>query len=157
MGQGILPRDENNVPAAGAISVSDADLILPLEIDDATGRLLVSAIITGGSITFPTEVEITNDVGTALYVRDAAKTTVYAGEATVVTPGTDVPLAATTGVTYALVQAKSGNVGSVFVGNGSTQPVELVQLAAWAFTIDDLSKIRVDATNGGDGVNFTAG
>lgn len=48
MGKGILPRDESNVPAAGAVAYDDLDRVYPLQIDPATGRLLVTAIITSG-------------------------------------------------------------------------------------------------------------
>lgn len=43
MGKGILPRDESNVPAAGAVAYDDPDRVYPQQIDPATGRLLVTA------------------------------------------------------------------------------------------------------------------
>lgn len=48
MGKGNLQRDENSVPAMGGIDTTDPTQVLPLEIDPATGRLLVTAIITSG-------------------------------------------------------------------------------------------------------------
>lgn len=56
-GAGKLPRDQNSVPAAGAASLADINsgatsaTILPLVIDNATNRLLVTAEITSGGTT----------------------------------------------------------------------------------------------------------
>lgn len=55
-GAGKLPRDQNSVPAMGAASLTDVNAntvnatILPLVIDDATNRLLVTAIVTSNAL-----------------------------------------------------------------------------------------------------------
>lgn len=55
-GAGILPRDQNSVPALGAASLDDVNnnetsvTLLPLVIDNATNRLLVTAEVTSTSL-----------------------------------------------------------------------------------------------------------
>lgn len=55
-GQGVLPRDQNSIPAAGAASLTDINAsavnahVLPLVIDDATNRLLVTAVVTSNAL-----------------------------------------------------------------------------------------------------------
>ncbi len=49
--ENILPRDQNRVTAAGFVSSSDATLVLPGQIDQATGKILVTE--TAGGVIGP--------------------------------------------------------------------------------------------------------
>lgn len=49
--ENILPRDQNRVTAAGFVSSSDAAQVLPGQIDQATGRVLVTE--TDGGVIGP--------------------------------------------------------------------------------------------------------
>jgi hypothetical protein len=49
MSQGILPRDKNYVAAVGGESYDTPGLVLPLSIDEATGRLLVTSNSSGST------------------------------------------------------------------------------------------------------------
>ena len=74
---GALPRDDNDVPVAGAVTDNAAALVVPWKVDPATGRLLVSAVISGstqvlnevvsGSGTSWTLAHTPNATGIALY------------------------------------------------------------------------------------------
>lgn len=84
-------------------------------------------------------------------------TTQLAGDKDVAAVATPEALAASTSCTYALVQAKPANTSNCFVGNASSQEVELEPGQAWAFAIDNLNKIYVRVGTNGDGVNYTGG
>ena len=81
------------------------------------------------------------------------------GSATVSTPGTAVPLSATSvGCRFVNVFAKATNDGNVFVGGSTVSNIsgavlEQARCTEW-FGIDDLSKVFVDAETGGDGVQY---
>ncbi len=49
--ENILPRDQNRITAAGFVSSSDATLVLPGQIDQATGKILVTE--TAGGVVGP--------------------------------------------------------------------------------------------------------
>lgn len=49
--ENILPRDQNRVAAAGFVSSSDATIVLPGQIDQATGKILVTE--TAGGVIGP--------------------------------------------------------------------------------------------------------
>lgn len=87
----------------------------------------------------------------------AIPSTVLAGEKVISSTGTPEALASSTTCTYALVQAKPENTSNCFVGNNSTQKVELEPGQAWSFSIDNLSKIFIKVGTDNDGVNYTAG
>lgn len=78
MSTGRLPRDDNDVPVAGAVEDNAAAAIKPWKVDPTTGRLLVSATISGlgtqvlnevvsGSGTSWTLAHTPNSSGIALY------------------------------------------------------------------------------------------
>jgi hypothetical protein len=75
---GRLPRDDNDVPVAGAVEDNAGAAIKPWKVDPTTGRLLVSATIAGlgtqvlnevvgGSGTAWTLAHTPNATGVALY------------------------------------------------------------------------------------------
>lgn len=75
---GALPRDDNDVPVAGAVTDNAAALVVPWKVDPVTGRLLVSAVVAGagtqvlnevvsGSGTAWTLAHTPTTVGVALY------------------------------------------------------------------------------------------
>jgi hypothetical protein len=49
---GVLKKDDNGYPVAGGVSSSDANVVLPFEIDPATGRLLTDSASGGGTGTW---------------------------------------------------------------------------------------------------------
>lgn len=61
-GDESLKRDPNNVPAAGGVTNDGNQYIAALRLDAATGRLLVTAIITAGSVDINTNEDIDNNV-----------------------------------------------------------------------------------------------
>lgn len=110
------------------------DVLYPAEMDEATGRLLVSASIT--STTPPsTLVAFITDIPTA---------------------GSRVQLASNT-VEGVVIQAPSTNTGNIYIGGSDVsstvygaelQPGQMVGLA-----IDNTNKIYVDAATNGDDVS----
>lgn len=44
---GALPRDDNDVPVAGAVTDDATAAVVPWKVDPATGRLLISATVSG--------------------------------------------------------------------------------------------------------------
>ena len=130
-------RDSNYVTTFMGVSLDDLRTPLNVVIDPSNNRLMVSAIVTSSA--------------------SEAVTAVLAGEKVVSASATPEALASSTSCSYVLIQAKSDNTSSVFVGNNSGQEVELPPLGAWAFAIDNLNKIYVRVATNGDGVNYTGG
>ena len=130
-------RDDNYVTTFMGVSLSDLETPLNLVVDPSNNRLLVSAIVTGDT--------------------SGSVSSVLAGEKVVAASATPEALASDTDCSYVLIQAKSDNTSSVFVGNDTGQEVELPPLGAWAFAIDNLDKIYVRVVTNGDGVNYTGG
>lgn len=48
---GVLVKDVNSVAVAGGVSDLDGTTILPILINHSTGRVKISAVITGGGFT----------------------------------------------------------------------------------------------------------
>lgn len=76
--RGSLPRDNNDIPVAGALRDDSSGTIDPWKVDPTTGRLLISATISGvgtqvlnevvsGSGTAWTLAHTPNSTGIALY------------------------------------------------------------------------------------------
>lgn len=87
----------------------------------------------------------------------SSPTTIQNGFVDLVTPGTAVALGAATTIVRVTVQAKSGNVGTIYIGGSNvdnTNGPELLPGKAATIEIDDLSSVFIDGTDGGDGVVY---
>lgn len=60
---GALPRDDNDIPVAGAVEDNAGAAVKPWKVDPTTGRLLVSAVIAGYGT--PVLNEVVSGSGTA--------------------------------------------------------------------------------------------
>lgn len=69
---GILPRDDNGVPAAGGVSTANSAQVLPFTVDSVTGRLLVDN--SGGGSGTVTSVSVVTANGLAGSVANATTT-----------------------------------------------------------------------------------
>lgn len=138
----------------------------------ADGKLETTATITTGDLEIGA-VEIKNattddrayvDTSGRLHVYDEAAggaTAIHSGQVSVSTPGTAVPLTATsTLVSIVTIKANSANVGAVYVGDSSVTSTTGLVLSAGESVdvkIDDINKIYIDAANSGDGVSYIGG
>lgn len=126
---GRIPRDQNRVPVLAGVSTTDQITPVLLEVDPATGRLLVNAIVTIGPTTLPTAL--------------------VNGQQTVTTSAVALPSGALTeGV---IVEALSTNTLSVFVGGtGVTTSTgyELQPGASVGIAVDNASRIYVRCASG---------
>ena len=121
---------------------------------EAVSYAVGSTISTAGLAT----TEKQDDIITAIQASgEDVPTTQLAGDKDVAATGTPEAMATSTSCVYALIQAKTGNTSNCFVGNATSQEVELEPGQAWAFAIDNLSKIYIKVGTNGDGVNYTAG
>ena len=85
----------------------------------------------------------------------AVPTTWESGSKDVTTAGLPEALASDTKCQSVIVQAKSTNTGTIKVGGLASAPVfELAKNEQVAGDIDNLNKIRIDATINGEGVNY---
>jgi len=80
--------------------------------------------------------------------------TLRAGEKVVASAGTPEALGSALVFNSILVQAKSSNTGKVYVGNSTTQNVELEAGDVVIVVIDNLSKVYVKVAVNGEGVNY---
>jgi len=87
-------------------------------------------------------------------VLSQAPPAVLAGEKIVATAGTPVPLGSGALRVGVLIQAKPGNTGVIYVGNPTTQKVELSAGKDIFVRVDDLADIYIDASVSGEGVNY---
>lgn len=87
-----------------------------------------------------------------------------AGNKNVTTAGTQVTLVATTNsVAWVIIQAKTANTGSIYLGGpdvASTDGIELLSGDTFTFPVErgfqyDLLKIWIDSSVNGEGVVFT--
>lgn len=93
--------------------------------------------------------------GTATPTTYSPPSTLLAGDKDVSAAATPEALAASTPVLNSvLVQAKTGNTGSVFVGNATEQHVELSPGRSHTLVVDDLAKIYIKVAVNGEGVNY---
>ena len=84
--------------------------------------------------------------------------TLLAGDKDVTAAATPEALASsTTVVNSVLIQAKSTNTSLVYIGNSSTQNVELSAGENTVVVIDDLASIYVKVAVNGEGVNYIGG
>jgi len=94
--------------------------------------------------------------GTATPTTYSPPSTLLDGDLDVAASATPEALAtSTTVLNSVLIQAKTGNTGSVFVGNSSTQHVELEAGDMVVVVVDDLAKIYIKVAVNGEGVNYT--
>lgn len=102
-----------------------------------------------------------NDVKTIM-TNTTPSTGIGSGSTTVTTAGTAVPLSSSTSIREVIVQAKRANTGVIYVGGSSVDStrgrVLVPGQASEIISIDNLSKVYVDADNNGEGVTwyFTA-
>ena len=80
--------------------------------------------------------------------------TFVSGSKTVTLVATPEALAGSSMISVALVQAKTGNTASVFLGDASGQDVELTPGQAETIMVNDPSKIFVRVAVAAEGVNF---
>ena len=93
--------------------------------------------------------------GTATPTTYSPPSTLLAGDLDVSAAATPEALASSTTVLNSvLVQAKTGNTGSVFVGNSTAQKVELEAGDMVVVVVDDLAKIYVKVAVNEEGVNY---
>lgn len=89
---------------------------------------------------------------------EVAPSAVFYGQATVVTPGTRVPLTlSSTSVHGLIVQALSTNAGSIWVGGNTVSAsngFELQAGQALGVATDDINKVYIDANIAGDKACF---
>lgn len=86
-----------------------------------------------------------------------ASSTIGSGQKNVTTAGTALAIATSTVCRCVIVKAKSGNTGSIWVGTTgviNTTGYELFPLDFVALSIDNLSKVFIDASVSGEGVTF---
>ena len=84
--------------------------------------------------------------------------TLLAGEKTVAAAGSPEALAGSTAVVSGVVvQAKPANAGNVLIGNSTSQKILLTAGESVPLSIDNLSKVYVDVTVNGEGVNYVGG
>lgn len=74
------------------------------------------------------------------------------GTKAVADSGTPEALSSATTCSGVLIQARSGNTGSVFIGDDTNQRYELT--GPTFVGVDDLEKVYVRVDTNGDGVNF---
>lgn len=172
-----LNRDPNAVPASGAVSSTDGTVVLPLQVDPITGRLLVSGV---GVFTEYTEGDIdTTFTGVIMLGEKAANTasplqldangnlnvafgtasTLYNGSKAVATAGTAVALSTATTIKSVVVKALYANTGTIYLGSSSVSSLNGVELQSGdsvGIDIDDLAKVYIDASVSGEGVSYIA-
>jgi hypothetical protein len=79
---------------------------------------------------------------------------VLAGQKNVAAVATPEQLAGATAATYVTVQAKPSNTKSVFLGNNTTQLLELVPGASIATSLTNLNQLFVRVQVAGEGVTY---
>ena len=77
-----------------------------------------------------------------------------AGQKTVAAAATPEALAGSTVSISVVVQAKSLNTKSLFVGNSTTQQVELLPGASVAFNVTNLNQVFIKVQVNAEGVNY---
>ncbi len=82
--------------------------------------------------------------------------TILDGATTVTTAGTPVALGASTAIKSVLIQADPSNTGLIYVGNASSQSIELSASDIYTIDIDNLSKVYIDSSVNGEGVAYNA-
>lgn len=124
-------RDRNHVPVAGGVSSADATVTLPFKVDSSTGRLMVDATGSSGTVTSVSVVSANGFAGTVA----TATTTPAITLTTTITGilsgnGTAISAAATTGsgsvvlaTSPTLVTPILGTPTSVTLTNGTGLPI----------------------------------
>ncbi len=115
--ENILPRDQNRITAAGFVASDDATLVLPGQIDQATGKILVTE--TAGGVTGPV-----SSTDNALVRWDGtAGNTVQ--NSVVIVGDTGAVTGVTTLTTSSFVSASAFKIGATAGATGSFTTVDL--------------------------------
>lgn len=110
--ENILPRDQNHVATAGFESSSTPGLVLPGQIDEITGRILVDN--SGGGSGTVTSVSVVTNQGVSGSVATATTT-----------PAITLSLGALTGVTSINGLVITANTGAITTGSWSATAIPL--------------------------------
>lgn len=168
---GRARRDDNRIPTLIGVSATDGETPIEIHADATTKRLYVNALLAAGSSVIGT-VDVrdissgtqTNDVKVTLDGEDistslTAPTTVYNGQKTVTTAGTQEALASATTIESVTIKALAANTNNVYVGDSSVSSSNgFVLDAGEAVSLDiaDLATVYIDVDTNGEGVSYLA-
>jgi hypothetical protein len=132
------PFGSNRVPILTGWASDDSGVGVPVAVDKATGRVLVSATVT---------------------VTSGTLSTIYYGQASIVTTGTAVQLASHSLDDGVVVEALSSNTSSVYVGDSSvtaSNGLELPPGSSVSLPVGNTNLLYINGASG-QAVSFLGG
>ena len=168
---GRARRDDNWIPSLIGVSATDGETPIEIYADATTKRLYVNALLAAGTSVVGTvdvrdissgtqtnDVKITLD-GESVGVNLNALTTVYNGQKTISSAGTQEALASSTTIKSVTIKALAANTNNVYVGDSSVSSSNgFVLVAGESISLDvaNLATVYIDVDTNDEGVSYIA-